>query len=192
MRNETVELIERLARIVTNEAHAHGLKPAQWETLRYLARANRFSRTPSALTAYLGSTKGTVSQTVISLERADLVAKTANPGDGRSVRLDLTRAGVALLQRDEIDRMRKAIEALPGKTRAELDAGLRLLLKARLAASGGRPFGVCRTCRHFAADVRGPGEHYCRLLEEPLTESDAERICFEQEPVSTGRATHAW
>ena len=39
-------LLERLARVLQNEAHTGGLKPTQWEALRYLARANRFSRTP--------------------------------------------------------------------------------------------------------------------------------------------------
>ncbi|HIP78057.1 MAG TPA: MarR family transcriptional regulator, partial [Kiloniellaceae bacterium] len=56
-------LLERLARVLQNEAHSEGLKPTQWEALRYLSRANRFSRTPSGVTAYLGMTKGTVSQT---------------------------------------------------------------------------------------------------------------------------------
>lgn len=180
-RNRTVELIERLARLVANEGHAHGLKPAQWETLRYLSRANRFSRTPGALTAYLGSTKGTVSQTVMSLERAGLVEKTANPGDGRSVRLALAPAGAAMLEKDEIGRFRQAVDALPEQVRHGLDAGLTALLGQRLAASGGRPFGICRDCRHFGTDADGPGLHFCRLLQQPLTEADAEQICYEQE-----------
>jgi DNA-binding MarR family transcriptional regulator len=177
----TVELIERLARLVGNNGHAHGLKPAQWETLRYLARANRFSRTPGALTAYLGSTKGTVSQTVMSLERAGLVTKTANPSDGRSVHLALSAAGEAMLSRDEIGRIEAAVEALPEPVRAGLEGGLAALLTARLAANGGRPFGLCRACRHFGRDARGAGQHFCRLLDQPLDDSDAGLICYEQQ-----------
>ena len=180
-KNRTVELIERLARVVANEGHAYGLKPAQWGALRYLSRANRFSRTPGALTAYLGSTKGTVSQTVMSLERAGLVEKTANPGDGRSVRLALTAAGAALLEKDGIAKLRQAVDALPEETREGLEAGLEALLSERIAAGGGRPFGVCRSCRHFAGDVEGLGRHFCQLLRQPLADTDAEHICFEQE-----------
>jgi DNA-binding MarR family transcriptional regulator len=180
-RNRTVELAERLARVIANEGHAHGLKPAQWETLRYLSRANRFSRTPGALTAWLGSTKGTVSQTVMSLERAGLVEKSANPGDGRSVRLALTPAGAALLEQDQLANLRATVDALPDRVRQGLETGLEALLSRQLAANGGRPFGLCRTCRHFAQDSAGTGRHYCDLLHMPLTDTDAGQICFEQQ-----------
>ncbi|MEW9805820.1 MarR family winged helix-turn-helix transcriptional regulator [Mesorhizobium sp. ZMM04-5] len=180
-RNRTVELIERMARAVANEGHAHGLKPAQWDALRYLSRANRFSRTPGALTAYLGSTKGTVSQTVMSLERVGLVEKAANPGDRRSVRLALTPAGWAMLEKDEIETLRHAVDELSNETRQGLEAGLDALLGKRIAAGGGRPFGMCRTCRHFAGDSDGPGRHFCRLLHQPLADAEAGQICYEQE-----------
>jgi DNA-binding MarR family transcriptional regulator len=173
--------VERLARAVANEGHARGLKPAQWETLRYLARANRFSRTPGALTAFLGSTKGTVSQTVMSLERAGLVEKSANPGDGRSVRLALTAAGISLLEQDGIAKLRQAVDDLPDDVRDGLETGLDQLLARQLAANGGRPFGVCDSCRHFARGAEGTGQHFCQLLRQALTDSDAEQICYEQE-----------
>lgn len=181
-KSRTVELVERLARAVANEGHAHGLKPAQWDTLRYLSRANRFSRTPGALTSYLGSTKGTVSQTVMTLERAGLVAKTANPGDGRSVRLALTAAGATLLEQDGIAKLRQAADGLPDDVRSGLEAGLDELLARQLAANGGRPFGVCDSCRHFARDAEGAGKHFCALLRQSLTQSDAGQICYEQQP----------
>lgn len=177
----TSDLVERLARLVANEGHARGLKPAQWDALRYLARANRFSRTPGALTAYLGSTKGTVSQTVMSLERAGLVEKAANPADRRSVHLALTPAGTALLAADGIAGIRNAVESLDETTRRGLDRGLRAVLASRLAAGGGRPFGICRDCRHFGRDARGAGLHFCALLRQPLGEEDAAQICHEQE-----------
>ncbi len=177
---ETMELIERLARLVTNEGHAHGLKPAQWEALRYLARANRFSRTPGGLTAYLGLTKGTVSQTLMALERAGLIRKTANPGDRRSIRLDLTEKGTALLALDGMATIRAAFAALPPPLRAALGEGVAALVRSVLAARAGRAFGICRDCRHFAADARGKDLHYCQLLRQPLEEAEAGQICQEQ------------
>ncbi|MGN6304669.1 MAG: MarR family winged helix-turn-helix transcriptional regulator [Mesorhizobium sp.] len=176
-----IELVERLARLITNEGHSHGLKPAQWEALRYLARANRFSRTPGGLTAYLGVTKGTVSQTLMALERAGLVEKTANPGDGRSVRLDLSARGQAVLALDGMASIRQALAGLAPERQAALREGLEALMQAALAARGGRAFGICRDCRHFARNARGPGAHFCRLLEQPLEDAEAGQICQEQQ-----------
>lgn len=178
---KTLELIERLARLVTNEGHALGLKPAQWEALRYLARANRFSRTPGGLTAYLGLTKGTVSQTLMALERGGLVEKTANPGDGRSVRLDLSPAGRDLLERDGMAGVGEALASLPQGRQAALREGLAALVQVMLSVRRGRAFGLCRDCRHFGRDMRGPGAHFCRLLRQPLEEDEADQICQEQQ-----------
>lgn len=180
-RLSTVELIERLARIVSGAGHSNAMKPAQWDALRYVSRANRFSRTPGALTAYLGVTKGTVSQTLMSLERAGLVSKTVDAADRRSVKLELTDAGRDRLRQDEIARVQAMVDAMPELDRLRLDDALRQLLKTRLELEGGRAFGLCRTCRHFAADARGPAKHHCRLLDEPLADAEADEICYEQE-----------
>jgi DNA-binding MarR family transcriptional regulator len=48
---------------------AHGLQPVQLEVLNYLSSCNRYSDTPMAVTEYLGQTKGTVSQTIKTLEK---------------------------------------------------------------------------------------------------------------------------
>lgn len=182
MLDDITALLERLARMLLTDGHSGGLKPAQWEALRYLARANRFSRTPGALASYLGSTKGTVSQTLMALERGGLVVKGTNPGDGRSVRVDLTPEALDRLTDDPIELLDRAVVALPAAIRAELDQGLRALIAKRLAQSGGKPFGICRSCRYFAANQNGGGRHHCRLLDEMLSEEDAGLICHEQAP----------
>lgn len=68
---EAAHLIDRLDRLARNGEVSGDLNPAQWEALRFVSRANRFSRTPAALAEYLGSTRGTVSQTLIALEKRD-------------------------------------------------------------------------------------------------------------------------
>src|ERR1700754_3675828 len=95
-----VSTLERLARLMRAADFGDGLNPAQWEALRYLARANRFSNSPGALTRYLGATKGTVSQTVKSLERKSLIAKSGRADEKRSVALGLTDKGRGMLARD--------------------------------------------------------------------------------------------
>jgi len=65
------ELVLHLGRMASREALVEGLTAAQWAVLRYFARANRFSRPPSAFAAFHGTTRGTASQTIKSLESLD-------------------------------------------------------------------------------------------------------------------------
>ncbi|MEM9068187.1 MAG: MarR family transcriptional regulator [Myxococcota bacterium] len=178
---ELVALLERLSRVLVNDAHAHGLKPTQWEALRFLARANRFSRTPSALTLYLGTTKGTVSQTVSALERKGLLAKETDPSDRRAVNLSLTKEGRQLLRKDPLGKLSKICDELPAAEQAAAANALRALLRGTLEARGRTPFGECATCRHFRPDVPQGAPHWCGLLEVSLSKRDAAQICTENE-----------
>ena len=180
--DDTPVLLERLSRILQNEAHASGLRPTQWEALRYLARANRFSRSPSAVTAYLGVTKGTVSQTLNALERKGLVRKRAAPGDRRNLMVEVTRAGRELLARDPVEAVSTAAARLSAVERRALSAALESLLAEALRRRGGRPFGLCRSCRFFQRRAKDGAPHRCALLEVPLSGEDSEQICIEQEP----------
>ena len=177
-------LIERIGRLLSTDAHAAGLAPVQWEALRYVGRANRFSRTPAALTAYLGLTKGTVSQTINALESRGLVVKRVDPGDRRSRRLSLSPAGRTLLARDPLAQTVDATRSLSGPQRAGLAQGLESILSSRLDARQRKPFGQCRDCRYFALRHPGGTPHYCRLLEEPLAVEDKDLICHEQQPAA--------
>lgn len=180
MFSSPAHLLERLARLVHNDAHAGGLKPTQWEALRYLARANRFSRSPGALTAYLGMTKGTVSQTLQALERKGLVEKHAAASDRRSVKINLTKAGETLLADDPLGDLEASINALPKNEQKLFGATLECLMKNMLHRRGGKAFGVCKTCRHFRGDNNRGAPFFCSLLSEPLSTSDSEKICAEQ------------
>ena len=173
-------LLERLSRLLQNEAHAEGLKPTQWDALRYLARANRFSRSPSAVTAYLGMTKGTVSQTLNALERKGLIRKQSDPADRRNLRIDLTREGNALLERDPVTDLLASLAKLPAAERRALSDGLKKLLTETLRRRGGRAFGLCKTCRFFQKQAKDGAPHRCGLLEVPLSADDSGRICIEQ------------
>lgn len=178
--SRAVLILERLARLVRAGDHAGGFAPAQWEALRYLARANRFSRTPAALADYLGATRGTVSQTLIALEEKGLINKIVSPRDRRSVELSLTPEGAALLSQDALKDLARDVDA-SGEANG-LVQGLEAVLHQALVRRGGRAFGICRTCRHFRPG--GPGgkasnSHYCTLLDAPLSDADAGLVCFE-------------
>lgn len=179
---EAAQLIDRLDRLTRSGEVVHGLNPAQWEALRYLARANRFSRTPAALADYLGTTRGTVSQSLISLEAKGHIARTQSSRDKRSVDLSLTAQGKTALANDPLTRLAADIAANQSTDIATVVTLLRDTLSRAIARNDGKPFGVCRTCRHFVA-TSGSTSGYarCALLGEPLSKEDSLAMCAEQE-----------
>lgn len=178
---DIVVLFERLARVLQSEAHTDGLNPTQWEALRYLSRANRFSRAPSALTAYLGITKGTVSQTLNALERKGLIEKSTDTTDKRQVSVALTQAGRRRLENDPVALMLKSASKLSVGERKSLAKTLEFLLKDMLRQREGRAFGVCKTCRYFERNPKRGAPHRCGLLEVALSPADSTHICVEHE-----------
>jgi DNA-binding MarR family transcriptional regulator len=173
-------VIERLIRLLTNEAYSEGLNPTQWEVLRYLAKANRFSRTPGALRAYLGITKGTISQTVTALVRKGFVSKTHDQRDKRIIQLALTEAGHTVLQNDPLHKLERAIHGMTDTHRAQLSETTQQVLVTMLEARGGHPFGACKTCKYFTEVHANGAPHFCGLLNTPLTTQDSQHICVEQ------------
>lgn len=183
---EAAHLVDRIERIARSGEQAGDLNPVQWEALRFLARANRFSRTPAALADYLASTRGTVSRTLASLEAKGYVARAANLRDGRSVDFVLSADGERTLKRDPLLVLAKDIEHASGADVTAVRDALRQTLHNAITRNRGRAFGVCRTCRHFRANLRPSTRtpHHCALLDEPLSEGDSRAICVEQEAIA--------
>lgn len=178
-------LIERLSRLMRAAEHEQGLNPAQWQALRYLDRANRFSNSPGALAKYLGATKGTVSQTVIALERKGFLRRHVRQGERRSVALALTAKGRAQLQQDPWQSLASDIAALDARSARNLARGLKDLLHSAMRRGTHPTFGQCRTCRYFGrnrASGQPGGPHRCLLLDLALMDSDSLKICVEHEP----------
>ncbi|MEZ5885864.1 MAG: MarR family transcriptional regulator [Paracoccaceae bacterium] len=165
-------LLERLARLSQAAGWAAGLNPAQRGALDYLSRANRFSRAPSHVADYLGTTRGTASQTLQALARKRLVEAEPDPADRRSVSYRVTADGRALLPRSALA---APLAALEDEDRARLERTLSALL-AKMVGEG-RTFGLCATCRHHR-----PGP-FCALLDLALAAEEAGQICHEHRPV---------
>ncbi len=179
---EAAQLIDRLDRLVRSGESEHGLNPVQWEALRYIARANRFSRTPAALADYLGSTRGTVSQSLISLEEKGFIARTQSARDKRSVDLELTTHGRSALDVDPLTNLAADFAATRTLNLETVVGLLRDTLTRAIARNGGKQFGVCRTCKHFQKTPTGATNFArCTLLDEPLSKDDSAAICVEQE-----------
>ena len=182
------ELIDRLARIVHGMQFADGLNPAQWEAVRFVARANRHSRTPGALAEYLGTTKGTASQTLIALESKGYIRRARCPNDRRSVEIDLTDRGRELCDNDPLELLCQTAGALSAADQGALAAGLERL-NERLAETQDRAtFGRCVNCTHYltgCAELTG-GQEPCRcsLTGEPMAPEELFRICVDYQPAA--------
>lgn len=174
------ELLLRFARIIAAEGYGRGLQPVQWQALTYLGAANRFSRTAKALTAWLGQTKGSVSQTIIALEQKGLVSRRQDREDQRVVRLELTDAGRAALDQPTPSIVARMLSRLSGEERGAFMALVAKMLIGTIGEQGGRPFGQCRTCRHFEAAEEQADAHRCALLDVALSDEDSRHICYEQ------------
>jgi DNA-binding MarR family transcriptional regulator len=171
--------VERLARLMRQASHAHGLVPVQWEALRYLSRANRFSNAPGALARYLGSTKGTISQTLLSLEKRGLIQKSLRGGDGRSVILALTPAAEALLAHDPQKGLVGSAADLGSKTARRFARAVSELLASEARRSGEPSFGNCLTCKHLRIET--DDSLLCMAFAEKITEQEAENLCLRHE-----------
>ncbi|MDX1430997.1 MAG: MarR family transcriptional regulator [Gammaproteobacteria bacterium] len=175
---ELAHLVDQLGRCASGRAFSAGLNPAQWAALRYLARANRFSRTVSGFAAYHGTTRGTASQTIKSLVRKGYLIRRPLARDQRSFRLELTTRARRLLETDPIDELVQAAGSLPRSHREALGEGLALLLERVHAARDCPAYGVCRSCRHLATG-KGSCEFYCSLNDEMLAPDELACICVD-------------
>lgn len=185
------DLIVHLARIAratdeTPEGRARSatmrLSSAQWAALRYMARANPFSRTPSAFARYHGTTRGTASQTIKSLVAAGLLTRARDDRDRRSVRFALTQAGEALLAEDGACALAQAVADLPPAQRETLIETMRRLA-GEIAVKHGAPcFGCCQDCRHLRDGEACDG--YCAQVGAPIAGDDRHLLCadFEAAP----------
>jgi DNA-binding MarR family transcriptional regulator len=168
------ELIIRLARLNAAETWVDDLNPAQMSALGYLSLANQFSRAPSLVAEYLGTTRGTMSQTLKALERKGYVSEIRSEIDKRSISYDLTPEGAKTAAK--FGALDKAIAALPVGARARIEDGLSAALLTLVETNGGREFGVCKTCQHHQQKNGAP---YCGLLKVALEPQEAEQICQE-------------
>lgn len=182
------DLLDRVARAAHGKQFCGGLNPAQWEALRYLARANKYSRSPGAMAEYLGATRGTVSQTLIALETKGYVRKCRDGDDRRSVLVSLTPEGEAVLRRDPFTALGEAVGALTVEERRALARALPRVVDHLQGERGSCGFGLCHECCHLkeerppeaaAAAASGPPPFRCGITGEALRPEELDQICVD-------------
>lgn len=184
--NDIYELIECMTSLIRSEERKRctelGLQPVHFQVLNYLSRANKHSNTPAAVANYLGMTRGTVSQSLIILEKKQLIEKTPDANDRRVVHLTLREQGKTLLQQARpSDLFGSATAILRESDAAPSDANVfQQALTALQKANQSQSFGVCKTCRNF---TRLDDGYFCQLTKEKLSTEESEQICQEHIPI---------
>jgi MarR family transcriptional repressor of emrRAB len=186
---ETIELMVRAASPWYFEGDRHGLRDREWMALRFLGRANRFSRTPSALAGFIGATRATASQIVKTLEEKAYLARKPSHEDKRSVVLCVTSQGEKCLrQHDPVNPVVNAVAALDTEECIKLRDSLREILSRVDATHHRFNASICRDCMFLAE--RGPGkgraaaEFMCRFYRAPISLDEIELLCISFERAS--------
>src|ERR1700688_2547953 len=190
---ETAELLVQVGRLVQAEGYDGELSPAQWMGLRFFARANQFSRNPSAFAGFQATTRGTATQTIKSLEAGGYLVRQPSKADRRSVSLRLTSKGKKALARDPFEVLVCAVDSLDAKDRPALRRALHHVLSTLATSDARRQIGVCPDCTHFGREMcgnlpsTGSSATECLLLGVPIQPEDVGLLCVHFQPMNERR-----
>ena len=190
---ETAELLLLVGRLVQTEGYDGELSPAQWMALRFFARANSFSRTPSAFAEFQATTRGTASQAIKALVAGGYLVRQRSRADGRSVTLRLTDKGNEVIARDPFEVLVRAVGSLDTEEQTTMHDALHNVLTTVAASGAHRRFGVCQDCTHLGGEMccnltsASPSALKCLLFDVPIEPTDAGLLCVHFHPKSNPR-----
>jgi DNA-binding MarR family transcriptional regulator len=189
---ETAELLVKVGRLVQAEGYDGELSPAQWMALRFFARANPFSRTPSAFAEFQATTRGTATQAIKALEAGGYLVRQPFKTDGRSVSLRLTSKGKKALARDPFEVLVRAVDSLDATERTAMRRALHQVLSTLATSGTRRQIGVCPDCAHGRGmcgnlPSPAPSDAECLLLGVPIEPEDVGLLCVHFQPMNEHR-----
>ena len=185
---EIAELLLLAGRLVQTEGYDGKLSPAQWMALRFFARANSFSRTPSAFAEFQATTRGTASQAIKALEAGGYLARQRSRADGRSVTLRLTNKGNKAIARDPFEVLVRAVGSLNAQVQSAMHDALHQVLTTVVASGAHRHFGICEDCAYLGGKTSRSSTGatgsapQCRLFSAPIEPEDARLLCVHFQP----------
>src|SRR5271156_4960393 len=190
---ETAELLLLVGRLVQADGYEGELSPAQWMALRFFARANSFSRTPSAFAEFQATTRGTASQAIKVLEAGGYLVRQRSQADGRSVSLRLTDKGHEVVARDPFEVLVRAVDSLNAQEQTAMRNALHHVLTTIAASGAHRHFGVCQDCAYLGGEMycdstsAGRSALECLQFGVPIEPDDAGLLCVHFQPKNERR-----
>ena len=115
-----------LARVLRAMEFERGLRPAQWDTLRFFATAPQEKQTVTGFALFRRTTMGTASMTVSGLVEKGLLGREDREG-GRNRDLHLTPIGYQYLYSDPLNDLAMAVSQLSSEKRTVLKDSLQEL-----------------------------------------------------------------
>jgi MarR family transcriptional repressor of emrRAB len=180
-----LELVERLGNLMRTELRKTGadesMQPVHLQALIYISKANRYSNTPQALADYLGLTKGTVSQTLLLLDRRGLIERFEDDIDRRVVRLRLSSSGERLLNESQpaLAWQNATRNISPNRIRNATSA-LREALITLQEDNEGTTFGACQSCTW--CQKLSQRIYRCGRMGDRLSGPETRKICRIYQP----------
>jgi len=180
------DVIECMAALIRSEERKRctelKLQLVHFQVLEYLSLCNKYSDTPAAIANFLGMTRGTVSQTLIILEKRAYIKKNQDTVDKRVFHIQLLQKGRNILKKAKPTELFNKASAIL-EANSSIVAGEEIVIEALRAlqkANDSNSFGVCKTCKNFSTKSHG---FFCELTQEKLSKSDSEKICQEHAPL---------
>lgn len=172
-------LINELANQIQNEIRRtcteQGLQLVHAQILFYLSKCNRFSDTLASVTDYLGITKGTVSQSIILLEKKGLLTKRYDNLDRRIQHVLISSKGDEILMKlFPPKNFIGALQKLTENQKENLEKTILEICNELTCSSQSIVFGSCHNCNFLKSD----GKFYqCAFARQPIIEKDLEKLC---------------
>jgi DNA-binding MarR family transcriptional regulator len=193
------EGLARIATVMRNEdwsrAKTSGLNPTQLSILELLeGRAAGLS--VKEIAANLGVSQPTATDSITALERKDLVAKNSDGIDKRSVTVEITTKGRAVLDVAEpaSGAARDAVDALASHEQEDLLITLVKMI-SHLQQNDAIPIQrMCVSCRYFApfahSDAARP--HHCHFVDAAFGRREIRVDCREHEIADPAVQAATW
>ncbi|MBC7976978.1 MAG: winged helix-turn-helix transcriptional regulator [Myxococcales bacterium] len=176
-----------------HQANEHGLSATQGQILAALVSSAPLTGTE--LSARLGLTLPTISDSVAVLVDKNLVAKSPDPRHPRASLITLTPTGRALgvRARSWPEFLADAVGTLTPVEQEVFFTGIVKMIRS-LQDQGLVPVtGMCVTCTHFQPNVRtGEQPHHCGLVDAPIAIAQLRLDCVEQQPAPEPLRSELW
>lgn len=185
--DKIVAALERVSQafrvMLWEQSKTHQLSPIQIQVLIFLLHHTEDVCKVSYLAKEFNVTKATISDTIKTLSNKSLIQRVHAPQDSRSYIIQLTDKGKSVA--DSTSQFSQAFNApLQGLSAAQKHALLESLFTIIKQLNNAGIVSVqrmCFSCIHYKTGHQGE-QHYCTLLNQPLTSFDLRIDCPEHQP----------
>ncbi|RKE85653.1 MarR family transcriptional regulator [Rhizobium sp. AG855] len=197
----TVRILEGLARMAMvnrvddwNRAKALGLNPTQLAIL-VLLEGRHSGMSVKDISAHLGVSQPTATDSVLALERKGLVLKQVSETDKRGLAITITREGLSLLSGEHSGTLAdRAVASLTDDEQQDLLLALIKMIRSLQAENAIPVQRMCVSCRFFApfAHAGSAQPHHCHLVDAAFGQRDLRVDCREHEPADPASQAATW